>query len=328
MGFFEILIFLISVVALILVVLYFISYKVQSISLKGKHVIVTGGSSGIGFVVADELVKRGCSVSIFARDESKLVRAIEDLEKHRIDKDQKIIKISVNVGDFHSVERAVKQAAEINNNHIDILICSAGVTKPEIFTETDIGNISWLSEINYLGSVYCTRAVLPYMKLKKSGRIVFVSSILGLMGFPGYAGYCASKFALKGFAESLDVECAPWNIYFSISCPGNVDTPMFEEEQKIKPVPTKKLEEGKLPIAPIIVANAIINSFHSWRFLIHSDADSFFISSLSAGFGPASFTELVSQFFLSPILRIVSMFERKKYRDVFITHSASKPKND
>jgi len=233
------------------------------------------------------------------------------------------------VSDWNAVEAAVQKAALINNNKIDGLICSAGVTKPERFSETEISSLSWLCHINYLGSAYCTRAVIPYMKTQKCGRIVYVSSIVGLMGFPGYAGYSSSKFALKGLAESLDIELAPWNIHFSIACPPNVDTPMFKEEEKIKPPETKILEESKLPISPDIVADDILKSFQSWRFLIYSDMDSFFLCSLAGGFSPASFSELLAQIFLSPLIRIVSLFERKKYRDIIIkyhkTHLSENP---
>jgi len=311
---------LIALFCIIIIVCFVVAKKVRPIVLKGKHIIITGGSSGIGLSIGIKLVRKGCSVTIFSRDEEKLKKALEELEKVRCDKGQKIAYESVDVSNFKAVESAIQKAALMNNNHIDILICSAGVTKPERFYETDIGALSWLSEINYLGSAYCTRAVIPYMKTQKHGRIVYVSSILGLMGFPGYAGYCASKFALKGLAESLDIELSPWNIHFSIACPGNVDTPMFKEEQRIKPEETKKLEESKLPISPDIVANAIIQSFQSWRFLIYSDMDSFVLSTLSGGFCPANFTELIAQIFLSPILRIVSMFERKKYRDTFVQY--------
>jgi len=304
----------------VIIVCYALSYKVAPIVLSGKHVIITGGSSGIGLSLSVKLVKKGCSVTIFARDEQKLKSAGVQLEKYRTDKDQKIGYFVVDVSDYKAVESAVQKSALNNNNHIDILICSAGVTKPERFHEADLSAIPWLMNINYLGSVYCTHAVIPYMKPQKSGRIVYVSSLLGLMGFPGYAGYSATKFALKGFAESLDVELAPWNIHFSISCPGNVDTPMFEEEEKIKPAETKLLEEGK-PISPDVVADRIIESFHSWRFLIYSDMNSFFLSSLSGGFAPANFTESLCQFFLSPILRIVSLMERKKYRDTIIKYN-------
>jgi len=305
---------------LVIIICYALAYKVAPIALSGKHVIITGGSSGIGLSLAVKLVKKGCSVTIFARDEQKLKSALVQLEKNRTNKEQKIGYYAVDVSDYKAVEGAIQKSALNNNNHIDILICSAGVTKPERFHEADNSALPWLININYLGSANCTHSVVPYMKSQKSGRIVYVSSILGLMGFPGYAGYSASKFALKGFAESLDVELAPWNIHFSISCPGNVDTPMYEEEEKIKPAETKKLEEGK-PISPDVVADRIIDSFHSWRFLIYSDMNSFFLSSLAAGFAPANFSELLCQFFLSPILRLVSLMERKKYRDTIIKYN-------
>jgi len=316
---------LVVLLVVVIIICYALAYKVAPIVLSGKHVIITGGSSGIGLSLAVKLVKKGCSVTLFARDEQKLKSAVVKLEKNRADKEQKIGYFVVDVSDYKAVESATQKSALNNNNHIDILICSAGVTKPERFHEADNSAVPWLMNINYLGSANCTHAVIPYMKSQKSSRIVYVSSLLGLMGFPGYAGYSASKFALKGFAESLDVELAPWNIHFSIACPGNVDTPMFEEEEKIKPAETKKLEEGNSkPISPDVVADRIIESFHSWRFLIYSDLNSFFLTSLSGGFAPANFSEVLCQFFLSPILRLVSLMERKKYRETIINYNNKK----
>jgi len=190
--------------------------------------------------------------------------------------------------------------------------------------ETDIKKMSNLANINYLGSLYCTRAVAPFMQKQKQGRIIYVSSILGLMGFPGYACYSPTKFALRGLAESLQSEFAPWNINFSISCPGNVDTPMFEEEEKTKPEETKKLEHGKTPAKPEAVASGIIDSLNSWRFFIPSCTDGWLVSIVSGGFSPASFREILLQFFVSPVLRIVSLTEMRKYRQAVVDYHKSK----
>jgi len=99
---------------------------------------------------------------------------------------------------------------------------------------------------------------------------------------------------------------------------------MFVEEEKQKPEETKKLENGKTPAKPESVADGIIKSLSSWRFLIPSDTDSFLVSIVAAGFGPACFSELVVQFFLSPIVRVVSMTEMKKYRKAVVDHHKQK----
>jgi 3-dehydrosphinganine reductase len=305
---------------LIVFALYLISDKVPSVNLDGAHVVVTGGSSGIGLSLAIELAKKGSHVTILARGKDKLIEAQKLVEKVRKRQNQNITQFSVDVSDYKAVDEAITQSARINNDRIDILICSAGITNVTRFMETDIEKISHVTNINYHGCMYCTRSVIPFMKKQNHGRIIYVASVLGLMGFPGYACYSPTKFAIRGLAESLQNEFAPWNIYFSVSCPANVDTPMFEEEEKLKPPETKKLEQGKIPSKPDAVACDIIKSLSSWRFLIPSDLDSFLVSIVSAGFGPASFSELLLQFFGSPFLRIAAMTEMKKYRQTVKDH--------
>jgi len=164
-------------------------------------------------------------------------------------------------------------------------------------------------QINYLGCVYCTRAVIPHMKNAKKGRIIYVSSVLGLMGYPAYAGYAASKFALRGLAESLALEYCPWNISFSISIPPNVDTPMYQEEEKIKPPETKALEGAHAIATPEEIALSIINTLKSYKFFIPFGMDSTLVSWVAgSGFSPGSFGEILMQVLMGSVLRIVAIF--------------------
>lgn len=88
--------------------------------------------------------------------------------------------------------------------------------------------------VNYIGGVYCTRAVVKSMKERKFGRILFVSSQAGQIGIFGYSGYSASKFALRGFVEALQMELKPFNIFVTLSFPPDTDTPGFKEENLTK----------------------------------------------------------------------------------------------
>lgn len=88
--------------------------------------------------------------------------------------------------------------------------------------------------VNYLGGVYCTKSVVDSMKSRKFGRILFVSSQAGQIGVYGYTAYSATKFAIRGLAEALQMELKPFNIYISVSYPPDTDTPGFKEELKDK----------------------------------------------------------------------------------------------
>ena len=91
-----------------------------------------------------------------------------------------------------------------------------------------------MMRINYLGSVFCTKSVIDSMKSRKFGRIVFVSSQAGQIGIFGYSAYSATKFALRGFAEALQMEVKPYGVYVTVAYPPDTDTPGLKEENLVK----------------------------------------------------------------------------------------------
>jgi 3-dehydrosphinganine reductase len=301
--------FYILLIAIFLGVLWYLSIRPPPVRIEGSHMIVTGGSSGIGLSLAVELSKRGANVTIIARDKGKLKLAREKIESVKKNENQLILDYSVDVSDYKSVTLSIEDSINKNSGKIDVLIASAGDTRPERFDDIDISNFNHLMKVNYLGSVYCTKTVIPFMKEKNRGRIIYVSSLVGLMGYPSYSGYSASKFALRGLAESLALEYCPWNINFSISIPPNVDTPMYKEEEKIKPPETKALEGEHSVASAEDIALSIIDSLKSYKFFIPYGMDGTLVSWVAgSGFSPGSFREVLCQVFFGGILRIVSMF--------------------
>jgi 3-dehydrosphinganine reductase len=259
--------------------------------------------------LAKELAKRGANVTIIARNKDKLSIAKEEIEKVKKFENQKILDYSADVSDYESINKVIQESITENAGHIDVLIANAGDTRPERFDDIDIKNFDHLMQINYLGCVYCTRAVIPHMKNAKKGRIIYVSSLLGLMGYPAYGGYAASKFALRGLAESLALEYCPWNITFSISIPPNVNTPMFQEEEKIKPPETKALEGAHAIATAEDIALSIIATLKSYKFFIPYGMDGTIVSWVAgSGFSPGSFSEVLMQVLLGSVLRIVAIF--------------------
>eukprot|EP01129_Flabellula_baltica_P008467 TRINITY_DN3369_c0_g1_i1.p1 TRINITY_DN3369_c0_g1~~TRINITY_DN3369_c0_g1_i1.p1 ORF type:complete len:318 (+),score=73.19 TRINITY_DN3369_c0_g1_i1:182-1135(+) len=302
------------VVILVVLYVYICSDKPAPIVIDGSHVIVTGGSSGIGLAVAKELAQKGAHVTIIARNVQKLKEAQKEIENCRLNENQRILQYSASVTDYDALSEAVADAVAVNGK-IDVLIASAGDTSPLRFEDVPADTQKRITDVNVVGVIFSTRAVIPYMKERQQGRIIFVSSILGLFGFPGYSGYCASKFAVRGFAESLGLEYNRDNIYFSISFPQNVDTPMFEEEEKYKPEEVKALEEGTDVATAEQISGSIVNSLTNYSFFITFGFEPTFTSLSAGGFSPGSFTELMGQLFLGPILRLVSLFYIKLWRN-------------
>jgi 3-dehydrosphinganine reductase len=224
-----------------------------------KLVLITGGSSGIGLNLAFQLAEKGASVFILARRQDLLDSAVLEIRKHANNNQQKFGAILADVSE-------PKQLAEKINGFIsefgvpDILINSAGVTRPGEFVEQDIEYFRWMIDINYLGTVYVTKLIVPGMIKRSSGHIINISSIAGFIGGYGYSAYCGSKFALSGFSEALRSELSGHNIRISVVYPSDVKTPQLEEENKYKPALTKALVEGNTELMePDKVASIILS---------------------------------------------------------------------
>jgi len=178
--------------------------------------------------------------------------------------------------------------------------------------------------VNYFGNVYCIKAVLPIMKRQASGgRIISISSVLGLFGCMGYSAYCPSKAAIIALYETLQQENYAFGISFSVATPASIGTEsFFEEEQKIKPAETLELEKDDPVLPPTVVAKPIVDSLAHWSFLISpSGFNSHVMTTACAGWGPASFTETVAQICFSGLLRLLGLFAfNLKAKHISIRH--------
>jgi len=202
------------------------------------HAIVTGGSSGIGRELSRRLVAAGYSLSLVARRKELLAEAAADISSHFKNPSQRVFTFSADVSEADQAEAAV-QACIAKLGAPDLVVTSAGVAVPGYFGDIPLEAHERSMAVNYFGSLYVARAALPAMRARRSGRIVFISSGAGLMGLFGYTTYSPSKFALRGLAEALRAELDDENIGISIVYPPDTETPMLEEENKIKPEETK-----------------------------------------------------------------------------------------
>lgn len=207
---------------------------------KSQHAIVTGGSSGIGKVIACQLAAQGANVSIIARGHERLRAAQLEIEQNRTSERQKVVALAADVSDRTQAEQVIQSAIE-QLGPPQMLITSAGIAYPGYFQEIPLEVFEQTMSINYFGTLYCIRAVLPAMQQQKKGEICIISSGAGLIGLYGYSAYCPSKFAVRGLAESLRSELKPMGITLSIVYPPDTDTPQLAEENKTKPPATKEM---------------------------------------------------------------------------------------
>ncbi|KAM9307970.1 3-ketodihydrosphingosine reductase [Gastrophryne carolinensis] len=299
--------FIVAFVLLLYMVSPLISPK--PLKLAGAHVVVTGGSSGIGKCIAIECFKRGAFITLVARDESKLVLAKKEIEKYAVNDKQVVLCISVDVSkEYRQVENVIKQAQE-KLGPVDMLVNCAGMAIAGTFEDLKIDQFARLMEVNYLGSVYASRAVISTMKERRMGRIVFVSSQAGQLGVFGYTAYSPSKFALRGLAEALQMEVKPYNIYITVAYPPDTDTPGFAEENKSKPLETKLISETSSLCEPDQVARVIVKDAVQGNFNSSVGSDGYMLASLTCGMSPVTtITEGLQQVVTMGLFRTIALF--------------------
>lgn len=183
--------------------------------LKDKVVIITGASSGIGKSLAFEFARRGANLVLGARQYVTLCQLSEELEKQYA---IKAVAVKCDVSIEEDCVALIKQAVS-TFGHIDILINNAGISMRALFADVELDVLKTLMDVNFWGTVYCTKYALPEI-LKTKGSIVGVSSIAGYKGLPGRTGYSASKFAINGFLDALRVENLKTGVHVMTACPG------------------------------------------------------------------------------------------------------------
>jgi len=205
----------------------------------GKHVVVLGGSQGLGRTLAEEFFMMGAKVTIMARTQSKLDTAVEEITALKAPKQAEIQAVSVDVSRFDEMKAAFNKAEQQMQSPVFTLIVSSGGASPGYFLEQDPSVFAKSMDTNYLGPVHAAKVVVPRMlDAGVKGEIVFISSAAAAASFIGYASYAPTKAALRSFSDALRNELCGTGITVHIAYPPDMDTPGFEEENKTKPKET------------------------------------------------------------------------------------------
>ena len=182
--------------------------------MKNKLVIVTGASSGIGKACAEKFAQEGANLVLAARSADKLREVAENITRYGV----KVLPVVTDVSVEEECKHLIKSA--INKfGRIDVLVNNAGISMRASFSNLDISVLKKVMDVNFWGTVYCTRYAISSI-LENKGSIVGVSSIAGYKGLPGRTGYSSSKFAMHGFLEALRIENMKYGLHVLIACPG------------------------------------------------------------------------------------------------------------
>lgn len=186
--------------------------------LSRSHALVTGGGRGIGRAIASALAKAGATVTIMGRNLAVLNEVIAAGDAHHA--------LSADVSDQAAMQAAIAEAAA--RQPIDILVANAGAAESAPFLKSDAALFQRMMDVNFMGVVHASHAVLPDMVARKHGRIIAVASTAGLKGYGYVSAYVAAKHAVVGLVRSLALEVATKGVTVNAVCPGFTETDLLE----------------------------------------------------------------------------------------------------
>ncbi len=221
----------------------------------------------MGLAAAELVASAGAHVSLLARDPGRLEVAQEAVRSRAAHVGQRVTALPCDVADRAQVDRAIAEATEVSGR-VDVLLTCAGFCEPQRFVETEIDDLVRHIDVNLLGTIYAVRAVASSMIERGSGHIGLVSSMGGLVGVYGYAGYSASKFGVTGFAEVLRSELKPHGVGVTLACPPNMDTPGYAREIATEPRETAAINGIAKTIPPSVAAAGFLRAIERGRFLV------------------------------------------------------------
>ncbi|WP_217433610.1 SDR family oxidoreductase [Caulobacter sp. S45] len=266
----------------------------QRMQLDGRTALITGAGSGIGRAVAVSLARRGCNLALADVNEAGMAQTAEEIgsavriTRHRLD-----------VSDPGAISEA---PARVLADHpgVDVLVNNAGVALGGGFEQVAAADFEWLFSINFWGVVRMTRAFLPILRRSPDARLVNLSSIFGIIAPPGQTAYVASKFAVRGFSESLRHELKDSPVGVTVVHPGGVAT-SIARNARLPPGASAadmerrlKFAESKLTLSPTVAGETIVRAAERRRprVIVGLDAK---IAVAAEHFAPVSYWKLLGQ---------------------------------
>ena len=291
----------------------------------GKHVLITGGSSGIGKELARLLIASGASVTLVARNPDRLNAAAAELTPPG-ESSAPVARVnvySVDCSDPSAVEKMVDHVERLFGP-IDILVNSAGQAIGGYFDHMQPASIRAQMDANYFTQAYPTLQIFKRMTKRRVGHIVIVSSVSGQLGVFGQSAYVSAKYALRGLAETLYFEGKPFGINVSVVFPPDTDTPGHKTELDTMPPETREISETGGLFSAETVAARIADGVMRKRFRICFGFIGKLLGILTAGYSPGvSLTDIfvvpiaraLVPFFIWDQVRVIQKGHRERFPD-------------
>jgi NAD(P)-dependent dehydrogenase (short-subunit alcohol dehydrogenase family) len=194
----------------------------------GAVAVITGGASGIGLATAKALRTRSAHVVLADINASGLQQAEEQVRLHAPEATEQVLGVVTDVTSEAQVQTLMQKALSITGR-IDLVVTCAGIGRGGPIGQFASQEMATMMNINFMGTYHCVRAALPAMRQQREGQFVFLSSVAGKLGVPLLSGYCASKWAIRGFSSSLRAELHGTGIGITTVYPAWVDTPMIHQ---------------------------------------------------------------------------------------------------
>lgn len=203
---------------------------------ENKHIVISGGSSGLGLALAHALAREGAQLTLIARNPHKLSEAAAALRGQH--QGLQLRTVALDVCDAEATATAIVALAG-EAGGIDVLINNAGILREGYFERTGNEVFREIMDTNFHGAIHLTRAALPFLKARQGG-LVNVASVAGLTGSFGYTAYSAAKHALVGFTECLHYELKPQGVRVHLVCPAEFDSPMVDALDQYRTVENRE----------------------------------------------------------------------------------------
>ena len=286
------------------------------VDVGGKHVVITGGSEGMGLSFAKLAVGAGASVTIIGRSQAKLDAAVGVLEAEAsaCGSSGFVHGVSADVTSPSAVASAFASAEAASP--VALLVANAGYSATGYFLDLEEKDFVRSMDVNYHGVVRSVKAVVPAMLARREGHVAIISSAMALCGMLGFTAYAPTKWALRGFADSVRQELAPFGVGVSICYPSDVATPGFDVENETKPPETAAMSESAELLTPDQAAQVMWTRILKGEYHIGTETGIDLLSYPMAAMSPRS--NPVAAVLLSPIVSIITWFIAREWDGIVV----------